>query len=127
MKNKLFAYVCIALAFCFALTGISYSAEKETAGAKVKNFWQKLFNYPANVTNESAAVVADTAKSGTNVVTKEIKTIGQVTSGEFDKTQDLVTEPITGTVETSVKAVEGTVAIPVNAAKEEPQAAQPQE
>jgi len=32
----------------------------------------------------------------------------------------LVTEPITGTAETAVKAVEGTVKIPVEAAKEEP-------
>lgn len=122
MKKKLFIYACVTLALCFMLTGISYSVEKETVGAKAKNFWQKLFNYPANVASESAAVVSDTAKSGTNVVTKEVKTIGQVTSGEIAKTKELVTEPITGTVETAVKAVEGTVAIPVNAAKEEPQA-----
>jgi len=121
MKNKLFVYACVALAFCFILTGISYSAEKQTTGTKVKNFWQKLFNYPANVTNESATVVSDTAKRGTNVVTKEVKTVGQVTSGEVAKTKELITEPITGTAETAVKAAEGTVAVPVNAAKEEPQ------
>ena len=126
MKNKLFVYTCVALALCFILTGVSYSVEKETTGAKAKNFWQKLFNYPANVTNESVTVVSDTAKSGTNVVTKEVKTVGQVTSGEVAKTKELVTEPLTGTAETAVKAVEGTVAVPVNAAKEEPKAAEPQ-
>ena len=126
MKSKLFACACVVLALSFMLTGISYSApEKETAGAKTKKFWQKLFNYPANVTNESATVVSDTVKRGTEVATKEVKTVGQVTSGEVAKTKELVTEPITGTAETMVKAVEGTVAIPANAAKEEPQAVQP--
>lgn len=125
MKNKLFVCACVILALSFMLVSMSYCAEKETTGAKAKNFWQKLFNYPANVTNESATVVTDTAKRGTNVVTKEVKTVGQVTSGEFEKTKELVTEPITGTAETTVKAVEGTVAVPANAAKEEPKAAEP--
>lgn len=126
MKNKLFASVCVILALSFMLAGISYSApEKETVGAKAKNFWQKLFNYPAKVTNESASVVSDTAKRGTEVVTKEVKTVGQVTSGEVEKTPELITEPITGTADTAVKAVEGTVAVPANAAKEEPTAVQP--
>jgi len=119
MEKKIFVYACIALAFCFILTGISSAADTETAGAKAKTFWQKLFNYPANVANESATVVADTTTRSTNVVTKEVKTVGQVTSGDFNKSKDLVVEPLTGTAETAVKAVEGTVKAPVTAAKEE--------
>ena len=119
MKSKLFTFACIALVLCFLMTGISYAAEQETAGAKAKTFWQKLFNYPANVTNESASVVADTTKRGTNVVTREVKTLGQVTSGDVNKTKNLITEPITGTAETAYKAVEGTLKAPVNAAKSE--------
>jgi hypothetical protein len=118
MRNKLFIYACIALAFCFILGGISYAAENQTAGAKAKTFWQKLFNYPADVTNESAKVVADTTQRGTNVVTREVKTVGQVTSGNVKKTKELVVEPLTGTAETTKSAVEGIIKAPVNAAKQ---------
>ena len=55
--------------------------EKKTIGEKVKSFWQKLFDYPANVTNEAAGVVTEAITGTTNVVTKEVKTVGQVTSG----------------------------------------------
>ncbi len=110
--------VVAVLALCFILTGISYAAEEQTAGEKAKSFWQKLFNYPANVTNETAGVVTDAATGTTNVVTKEVKTVGQVTSGEFEKTPDLITEPLVGTAETTKKAVEGTAAIPSKAANE---------
>lgn len=106
------------LALCFVLTGASYAAEEQTAGEKAKSFWQKLFNYPANVTNETAGVVTDAATGAANVVTKQVKTVGQVTSGEFEKTPDLVTEPLVGTAETAKNAVEGTVAIPSKAANE---------
>ena len=45
-------------------------------------------------------------------------------SGELSKTDELITEPITGSAETVVKAVEETAEIPVEAAKEEPAASQ---
>ena len=120
MVKKFAVAVCVVLALCFILSGIAMAQEKQTTGEKVKTWWQKLFNYPANVTNETAGVVTDAAKGATNVVTKEVKTVGQVTSGSLDKTKDLVVEPVVGTVETTKKAVEGTVAIPANANKEEP-------
>ncbi|MFA6320666.1 MAG: hypothetical protein WCY36_02275 [Candidatus Omnitrophota bacterium] len=115
MAKKL---VIVVLALCFILSGISYAAD-QTGAQKAKTWWQKLFNYPANVTNETAGVVTEAAKGTTNVVTKEVKTVGQVTSGSLGKTKDLVTEPLIGTAETTKKAVEGTVAIPTNANKEE--------
>ncbi len=120
MNKRLFGILCIAMILCIMLASVSYAAEQETAGKKARTFWQKLFNYPAKVTDESAKVVADTGKRGTTVVTKEVKRVGQVTSGEVAKTKELVTEPLTGTAETTVKAVEGTVKVPFEAAKEEP-------
>jgi hypothetical protein len=119
MVKKLLVVVCVVMAFCFILGGISYAAEKTTTGEKAKSFWQKLFNYPANVTNESAGVVTEAVTGTTNVVTKEVKTVGQVTSGSLGKTKDLVTEPLVGTAETTKKAIEGTAAVPVKANKEE--------
>lgn len=117
MRKKFLGIVCIALGLCFMLTSISYA--KETAGTKFKRFWQRLFNYPARVTEESATVVTETGKKGVGVVTSEVKRIGEVTSGDIAKTKELVIEPITGTAETAVEAVEGTVKIPFEAAKEE--------
>jgi len=84
-----------------------------------QRFWQKLFNYPANVTNETAGVVTEAATGTTHVVTNEVKTVGQVTSGSLAKTPNLVTEPVVGVADTTKKAVEGTVAVPVKANKEE--------
>jgi len=110
----------VVLALCFILTSVSYAAEKENSGKSVKSFWQKLFNYPAKVTEESATVATDTGKRGVGVVTKEVKRVGEVTSGDVAKTKELIVEPLTGTAETAVKATEGTVNIPVEAAKEEP-------
>ena len=123
MVRKASSYVCVALVLCFIASSVVLAADNQSTGEKAKSWWQKLFNYPANVTNESVGVVTNTATRTTNVVTKEVKTVGQVTSGDVNKTKDLVVEPLTGTAETAKKAVEETVAVPTNAAKEEPQAA----
>ena len=118
MAKKFAVVVCVVLAFCFILSGISRAEEAKT-GTSWQRFWQKLFNYPANVTNETAGVVTEAATGTTHVVTDEVKTVGQVTSGNLEKTPNLVTEPLVGTAETTKKAVEGTAAVPVKANKEE--------
>jgi len=120
MLKRIAVSICLMSALFLVMASVSCAVEKETTGEKVKGFWQRLFNYPANVTKESSAVVTDTGKRGTEVVTKEVKRVGQVTSGEVQKTKELITEPIQGTAETTYKAVEGTVKVPVEAAKEEP-------
>jgi hypothetical protein len=120
MVKKFAVAICIALALCVMLSGVSMAQEKQTTCEKAKTWWQKLFNYPANVTNESAGVVTEAVKGATNVVTKEVKTVGQVTSGSLGKTKDLVVDPVVGTADVTKKAVEGTVAVPANANKEEP-------
>lgn len=119
MKKELTVILTIAVSF-FTLAGISYAQEKQAAPEKAKSFWQKLFDYPANVTSESAGVVTEAVTGTVGVVTKEVKTVGQVTSGSLDKTQDLVTGPLTGTAETTTTIIEGVVAIPAKANKEEP-------
>lgn len=120
MTKKMVVLVTVVLAFCFVLSGVSYAADNATGTEKAKSFWQKLFNYPANVTNETAGVVTEAATGATHVVTNEVKTVGQVTSGSLGKTKNLVTDPLVATAETTKKAVEGTVAVPTKANKEEP-------
>lgn len=118
MKRKLFLLTVAMLAICFIVSGVSYAAENESFGAKVKNFWKNLIGYPARVTEESASVVADTGKNSVKVVTSEVKKVGEVTSGDIDKTKDLITEPINQTAQTAAKAAEGVVNIPSEAMKE---------
>ena len=117
MSKKIISLLITVLALCLIST-VSYAAESETSGKTVKSFWQKLFNYPAKATEESVNVVSDAAKGGTAIVTDEVKRVGQVTSGEVDKTKELVTEPLVGAATTAKNAVEGTVNVPVKAAKE---------
>lgn len=108
----------IVLALCLMCASVAYAADQGSAGKSAKNFWQRLFNYPAKVTDNSASVIAETGKKGTAVVTKEVSTVGQVTSGEFDKAKDLVVEPVKGTAQTAVDAVKDTANIPVKSAQE---------
>ena len=63
MRKKYFVTLVTVLLISFVLVGASYAAEKETFGAKVKNFWKNLIGYPGRVTEESATVVADTTKN----------------------------------------------------------------
>jgi len=110
--------VCVALALVIALGPVALAQEKETGKQQAKKAWQKLFNYPANVTKDSAKVVADTGKKGAEVVANTVKTTGEVTSGETGKAKDLVVEPLVGTAEAGKTAVEETAKIPIEAAKE---------
>jgi hypothetical protein len=119
MKRNFLAIICVGLALCFIFGSVSYAAEGgESAGQKMKNFWQRLFGYPAKVTQDSAGVVADAGKKSVDIVANEVKTVGQVTSGEIEKTPNLVTEPVKNTVEATATAVTDTANIPVEAAKE---------
>ncbi|MFH1790728.1 MAG: hypothetical protein ABH885_01940 [Candidatus Omnitrophota bacterium] len=107
--------VTVAFAATQAKTNTA-SAAKPKTGAK--ETVQKVIQYPANVVKTSVGVVTDTATKTTNVVSGEVKNVGAVATGDMKKTKDLVMDPLTGTAETAKSAVEGTVCMPVNAAKE---------
>jgi hypothetical protein len=125
MGKRLLSIFCVILALSFIVILESKAAEAQSCGAKAKNFWQRLFNYPANVTQESANIVADAGKGGVKAVTDEVKTVGQVTSGEICKTPDLVTKPLTTAGETTCKAVQDTANMPCEAAKASEPVAEP--
>ena len=122
MKKKLLVLTVIILAISVMSVSSSYAAEKESFGTKIKNFWKNLLGYPARVTEESASVIADTGKKSVSIVTNEVKIVSEVTTGDATKTKELITEPITGTAETAVKAVEGVISIPSEAAKKKTEA-----
>ncbi len=118
MKKRLFVLTVVILAISVMSVSASYAAGKEGFGTKVKNFWKNLLGYSARVTEESASVLADTTKNSVSVITNEVKRVAEVTTGDVAKTKELITEPITGTAETAVKATEGIINIPFEAAKE---------
>jgi len=118
LKKRLPALMAVVLAISMMSAQSSYAAEKEGFGTKVRNFWKTLLSYPARVTEESASVLYDTMKNGVGVVTNEVKRGLEVTTGDVGKTKELITEPITGTAQTAVKAAEGIIKIPSEAAKE---------
>lgn len=123
MKKRLFVLASAMLIISMVSASASYAAEKESFGTKIKNFWKNLLGYSARVTEESASVLLDTAKNGVSVVTNEVKRVSEVTTGDVAKTKELITEPIIGTAETAVKATEGVMNIPSEAAKEKPETA----
>ncbi len=84
MNKRIFGLISVILALSFIIASSSFAVEKETTGAKVKSFWQKLFSYPAKAADESVSVVSEAAKGTTAVVTKEVTAVGQVTSGDED-------------------------------------------
>ena len=57
--------VCLIMAFSLILTADSWAAEKAVQGSKARTFWQRLFNYPAEVAEESVETVSETGKRGT--------------------------------------------------------------
>ena len=122
MKKRLFILTVAMLAISVMPVSASYAAGKEGFGTKIKNFWKNLLEYPARVTEESASVLVDTTKKGVSVVTNEIGRGLEVATGDVGKVKELITEPITGTVETVVKATEGIISIPSEAAKEKTEA-----
>lgn len=113
---------CVVTAFLIATATVSQAADermnKEPFGQKIKSFILKILSYPAKVIEGSVDVVADTTSRSVEVVTKEVKTVGEVMTGDVGKTKELIVEPLVGTTDTVVKAVEDTVKIPVEAARE---------
>lgn len=119
MGKKLLTISCIILALSFVAFSLSYAAEtQQSLGAKAKNFWQRLFNYPANVTKDTTNIVADAGKGAASATADTIKTVGQVTSGDVDKAPQIITEPVKATAEGTYSTVKNAVNMPVEAAKE---------
>lgn len=119
MVRRCIAVLCVIFLVSAIVATASYAVEKESFGTKCKKFWQGLFGYTGRVAEESVEVVAEAGKGEAKVVATETKRVGEVLTGDVAKTKELIVEPITGTAETAGKALEGTVKVPVEAAKEE--------
>jgi len=114
--------VCLVVGLLVCALGVSAAtaAENDSFGQKAKNFWKKLWGYPARLTEESATVVSDTTKNTAQVVSTSAKDTTAVVSGELGKTKDMIANPITGTAETVGETAKGIIEAPIKAAEEEP-------
>jgi len=119
MKRSYVAFVWCVVLLSFVCVSCVYAADGQScSGNKFQNFWRKLMHYPAKVTEESARAVTATGKNSADVVTNEARRVAEIASGDVAKTKEAVTEPIVGSAQTAVTAVEDTVKIPVKAAEE---------
>jgi len=118
VKKKIFIIAGIITLFVVALPAFSQEHEQSTFAGKFKTFWKKLFNYPLRFTEESVNVITDTGKKTVAVVAEEVKCAGDVASGGFSKTKDLVLKPLEGAANTVKYAVEGVIKTPIEAWKD---------
>jgi hypothetical protein len=112
---RIVAFVIIAT-MLFALTPMTAKAEE---GNKVLNFFKKVITYPFRVGKESTKVATDTATKGAETVYQTGKAAAGVATFDVEKTKDLVVEPVVGSASTARTAVEGSIKMPIEAAKEE--------
>ncbi len=126
MKGKRIFAVLMVLAIAFFAVS-SAIAEGESAGQKFKNFWKRLFNYPAKVVEKSGETVATATKNTAGVVSTSVTETTKTVTGQSDAPEKMITEPVKGAVETVGTAAQETVSIPVEAAKATESAAETQE
>ena len=121
--KKVALVVSVAAALCLVAFDVSRASgepvKKESLSQKIGNFVRKLFEYPANVMQGSSNVATDVDKNKADIVTDKTNMVGQAVTGETDKAKEAPTEPLTGTAETAVKAVEETSSVPAETAKEQ--------
>jgi hypothetical protein len=118
MRRRVVVSLAIILAISFLVAASVPAAEGESAGQKFKNFWRRLFNYPAKVVEKSGETVATTTKNTTDVVATTVKETTSTVTGQSEHPEKMITEPVKGTVETVATAAKDTVSIPIEAAKE---------
>mgnify|MGYP000870756013 CR=1 FL=1 len=118
MKKFFAVSLSVALTLCM-VAAVSFAAEKNMASKESKNPVKDVVTYPGKLVVKSAEVVGDTAKSGADVVVNEAKTLGEIATGDVEKTKDAIVDPLTGTAQTAKDAVEGVANAPVDASEME--------
>jgi len=88
-------------------------------GNKFVNFFRKILTYPFRVTKEAVDVVTKSTVKGVDTVAKTGDAAAEVATGNLAEVPNLIVEPIKGSAETAITAVEGTVKIPIEAAIDE--------
>jgi len=116
--KKLISLLLIFLLGMVLISGIAMAQEEARKGSKIANFFRKLFGWPVKVTGKAAETVIETTEKGAETVVETGKATVEVITGEPQKFDEMIMEPIKGTAETGVTAVEGIVTTPIEATQE---------
>lgn len=115
IQAKAIALILLMAVLFVAMPDVARAEE----GNKFVSFLRKIITYPFRVTKEATEVVTETTVKGVDTVAKTGDAIAEVATGNLTEVPNLVVEPIKGSVETAITAVEGTVKIPIEAAIDE--------
>lgn len=116
--KKSISLILILLVGMVLISGIAMAQEKARKESKIANFFRKLFGWPVKVTEKAAETVIETTEKGAKTVVETGKATVEVITGEPQKFDEMIMEPIKGAAETGVTAVEGTIRAPVEATQE---------
>ena len=114
--EKMLSRVAVMVVLVAVLFAALPDVAKAEEGNKVVNFFRKILTYPFRVTKETGEVVTETTTKGVGTVVKTGEATVGVATGQFKKLKDVVVEPVKGSAETAVTAVEGSIKIPIEAA-----------
>lgn len=94
------------------------SAMAETKESPFKSLVMKMFGFTGKTTEKSVNAVGGGVKKSADIVTQEVKDVGEVATGKGSKVKDVLVKPVTGTTEMVGETVHGIVTAPIEAAKE---------
>ena len=117
-SKKISVWVLVG-AGILSFSGMSFAADSENS---VTGFFRRLFHYPAQATQETAGMTANTLNNtGEKVVAKVGENTAEVLQGDLSQTGAIVTDTVQGSADTVGQTASETVQIPVKAADEQPQ------
>ncbi|MFH1996061.1 MAG: hypothetical protein ABIJ27_03575 [Candidatus Omnitrophota bacterium] len=117
MKTRLFVCCVLLVAAAIMVSSVAIASENASFGQKVKNFWGKLWRYPARLTEETSDVVVGTTKNTTNIISHTAKNTSDVMTGKLGKTGALIADPVKDAATTVGEAAKGIVEAPIKSAK----------
>lgn len=113
-KKILTAILICAIGVFFCVSAVN-AAEQEN---KVVRFFKNLINWPFNITKKGAETVGRTTKRSVTTVTTTGSSAVETVTGKPEKIKDVVVEPVKGTGETAMTAIEGSLKTPIEGTTE---------
>ena len=85
---------------------------------KVVQFFKNIIKWPFGVASKTGEAVGKTTEKAATTVTKTASSSVETVTGQPEKIKDVIVEPVKGSGETAVTAVEETVKAPIEGTEE---------
>ena len=111
VKKGIALIIVIGIMFACGLAlakDIEQKKENRTVG-----FFKKIFLWPINIFTRGGEGVLNTVEKGVEGAAKTGKAFSGVVTGDIQQADDLFIEPVKGTAQTTVTAVEETIKTPI--------------